>query len=75
MVTTEPAWRLLFGYQHVKGVPLCPCADPGNYLMLEQRTDDPLAIRFRCWCGRTMDGTYDDQAELDDLLRKNGALR
>lgn len=68
-------YRVLFGYRHVTGVPFCPCGDPGNYLLLEQRVDDPLSIRFTCWCGSKMTGTCDDQAELDDLLRKNGALR
>lgn len=65
-------YRLVFGYRSVNGVPTCPCADPGNYLSMEQSTSDPLAVRFRCWCGRTVDGRCDDQAELDDLLTKNG---
>lgn len=61
-------YRLVFGYRHVTGVPLCPCHDPGNYLKMEQRVDDPLAVRFTCWCGRTVTGRCDDQAELDTFL-------
>ncbi len=61
-------YRLVFGYRHVQGVPSCPCADPGNYLSMEQSTTDPMAVRFTCWCGRTVTGTCDTQAELDALL-------
>ncbi len=61
-------YQLVFSYRHVQGVPTCPCADPGNYLMMEQSTDDPMAVRFTCWCGRNVTGRCDDQAELDALL-------
>lgn len=71
----SPEYKLLFGYRHVSGVPLCPCRDPGNYLMAEQRVDDPLSVRFTCWCGRTVTGRCDDQAELDALLKQNGVDR
>lgn len=61
-------YRLIFGYRHVAGVPLCPCRDPGNYLSMEQSTEDPMAVRFVCWCGRAMTGHCESQAELDALL-------
>ena len=63
--------RLVFGYKHVQGVPMCPCADPGNYLSLEQDEDDPLHLRFQCWCGRTVEAHMDDKKELDELLALN----
>lgn len=65
-------WKTVFGYKHVSGVPRCPCADPGNYMAMEQDKDNPLVVRFRCWCGRTCKGTMDSQDELDNFLAKNG---
>jgi hypothetical protein len=65
-------WKLVFGYRHVQGVPPCPCRDPGNYMSMEQSTDNPLKVRFRCWCGSTCNGTMDTQEELNEFLRKNG---
>ena len=61
-------FRLVFGYRSVHGVPSCLCADPGNYLMMEQSTVDRLVVRFTCWCGRTVDGRCDDLDELNALL-------
>lgn len=61
-------YRLVFGYRHVAGVPTCPCANPGNYLMMEQSASSPMDVRFTCWCGRTVVGSCDSQAELDALL-------
>lgn len=68
----SPEYRLVFGYRHVQGVTRCRCADPGNYLLMEQRIDDPLEIRFRCWCGRTIAGRMDSIDELAKFLEKNG---
>lgn len=68
MIASEVEWKHVFGYKHVMNVPLCPCRDPGNYLRMEQRTDNPFSVRFTCWCGRTMSGTCDTQEELDALL-------
>lgn len=65
-------YRALFGYKHVSGVPRCPCADPGNYMAMEQSTSDPLDVRFRCWCGRTMKGRMDTPEELAEFLAKQG---
>lgn len=64
-------WTLLFGYRTVKDVPLCPCGDPGNYMMMERSVADPLVVRFSCWCGRTMNATMDDVDELREFLRKH----
>lgn len=66
--------KVLFGYRHVNSdqVPLCPCRDPGNYLMLEQIGDDPLAIRFKCWCGRKNEGRFDSIEERNDFLKSQG---
>lgn len=61
----------LFGYRHVQGVPPCPCSDPGTYMMLEQIADDPLACRFRCWCGRTLGVTFDDLDERAAFILKH----
>lgn len=68
---SSPTWRLVFGYRAVEGVPVCPCRD-GNSVSMEQDTSDPLHLRFRCWCGRTIEAHMDDQRELDDLLAQNG---
>lgn len=66
-------YREVFGFRHVVGIPKpCPCADPGDYLRMEQSTSDPLDVRFTCWCGRTGTGRMDDQAELTEFLAKNG---
>lgn len=65
-------WKLVFGYQHVTGVPYCPCADPGNYMLMEQSTSNPLVVRFRCWCGSTMNGSMDTPEELAEFLAKQG---
>lgn len=75
MSDTAPDYRHVFGFQHVQGVPRCPCADSGNYLRMEQSTSDPLAVRFTCWCGRTVIGRMDDEAELAEFLAKNGVAR
>lgn len=66
-------YRLVFGYRHVQGVPMCPCADPGNYLMMEQSVTDPMNVRFRCWCGRTVNGRMESQEELDGFLAQASA--
>lgn len=77
MGTERPAWiadgnwKLVFGYRHVLGVPMCPCADPGNYLSMEQDPEDPLHVRFRCWCGRTIEARMEDQAEFDAFMAEN----
>lgn len=64
--------KVLFGYQHVTGIPYCPCGDPGNYMMAEQIGDNPLHVRFRCWCGSKNEGFFDDAAERAEFLKKNG---
>lgn len=63
--------QVLFGYRHVKGIPLCPCKGPGNYAMMEQRTKDPLECHLRCWCGRTLKVTFSDMAEREEFLEMN----
>lgn len=63
---------IVFGYRHVTGVPLCPCRDPGNYLMMEQPGDDPLDVVFGCWCGRTMQAQFDSHDERTEFLKSNG---
>lgn len=60
----------LFGYRHVSGIPLCPCRDPGNYVACEQGTDR-LSFLLRCWCGRTCEGTWDDEKERAEFLAAN----
>lgn len=59
---------VLFGYRHVNDVPLCPCRDPGNYMMMEQPGDDPLDCRLRCWCGRTCRVTFDSLDEREKFV-------
>lgn len=58
----------LFGYRHVTGVPMCPCGDPGNYMMLEQVGLDPLVCQFRCWCGARLAVTFESLQERSDFL-------
>lgn len=58
-----------FGYRHVSGIPLCPCRDPGNYVTCEALTD-PLAFRLVCWCGRSIQGTWDDEADKLAFLQR-----
>lgn len=58
---------VLFGYRHVNGVPLCPCRDPGDYMMCVQGPG-PLDFTLRCWCGSTMGGQWDDEAERKAFL-------
>lgn len=60
---------VLFGYQHVNhpGIPRCPCADPGNYMMGEQG-QGPLDMTLRCWCGATNKGSFDDEQERTEFL-------
>lgn len=53
---------VLHGYTHVSGVPLCPCHDPGNYVMMEEGNSS-LEFTLICWCGRRAPGTFDDEAE------------
>lgn len=65
-------WTLVFGYQHVSDVPYCPCGDPGNYLSMEEDSEDRLKFRFRCWCGSTMGGSFDSEAERTEFLAKQG---
>lgn len=62
--------EVLFGYRHVTGVPKCPCNNPGNYMMCEQ---GPGLLHFlmRCWCGSTLKGTFDDEAERTAFLESN----
>lgn len=62
---------VLFGYRHVNGIPLCPCGDPGNYMMLEQTGSDPLQVQFRCWCGATMKCTFDTLMERDEFMKSH----
>jgi hypothetical protein len=68
---TPAEGTLLFGYTHVSGVPLCPCRDPGNYMCAHQGPG-PLDVVFRCWCGATMAGTFDDTAERSEMLSRYG---
>lgn len=63
---------VVFGYQHVTGIPLCPCRDPGDYVMMEQPGDDPFVFVLRCWCGRTNRGTFDSMEERTNFLQANG---
>lgn len=70
-LTQPPRWRLLFGYTHVLGVPLCPCRDPGDYLLAEQSTIDPHDIRFTCWCGRKVTGRVDSLDEIQTLVTEH----
>lgn len=63
--------RLVFGYRHVSGVPNCPCNDPGNYMMMEEDDNNPLSFRMRCWCGSTIRGNFDNQAERDEFVGAN----
>lgn len=72
MTATNDEWAVAFGYRMLEGVPRCPCRNPGNYAMLELSTTDPLLGRLRCWCGSTCGVTFDDQADLDSFLLKNG---
>lgn len=67
------AGSIYFGYRHVDGVPLCPCRDPGNYVACEGG-NDPLAFTLRCWCGRSISGTWDDEAEKLAFLQANDGL-
>lgn len=61
---------VVFGYRHVSGVPLCPCRDPGNYLMMEAVS--PLKDRLRCWCGATIAVTWDSEEERAEFIQTNG---
>lgn len=65
---SEEGWRLIMGFRHVQGIPLCPCRDPGNYVRAEQSLTNPLLIRFTCWCGRTVNATCEDLSEVDELV-------
>lgn len=65
------AGEVIFGYQHVTGTPRCPCDDPGDYLMLRQRSANVLECELVCWCGRSMAVDFDDEAErLEFVLRQ-----
>ena len=64
--------QVLFGYRHVSGVPRCPCADPGNYMMATQGPG-PLDVVLRCWCGATAAGSFDDETERAEFLAANSA--
>ncbi len=66
--------KVLFSYRHVSDVPLCPCGDPGNYMMAEQSIYDPLDLTLRCWCGSTCRGRFHSIEERTEFLIKNGAL-
>ncbi len=66
--------RVLFSYRHVSDVPLCPCGDPGNYMMAEESIYDPLSFVLRCWCGSTCNAKFDSMEERTEFLIKNGAL-
>lgn len=69
-------WTLVFGYQHVTGIPPCPTCraegEPGNYMLMERATDDPLRFRLRCWCGATLGGNFDTESERAEFLARNG---
>lgn len=67
----DEGYKLVIGYRTFHGVPLCPCKDPGNYLMLEQSTTDPLDLIFRCWCGRKAKARMESLKELNAFLIKN----
>lgn len=69
---TPAAGTTLFGYRHVSGVPLCPCRDPGNYMMGEQGVK-PLEIVFRCWCGSKGGATFDSLEERAEYLSRFNA--
>lgn len=60
------SWQPLLGYGTITGMDRCPCND-GNHISVEQDTDDPLHLLFRCWCGRTREGHADNIAEVQRL--------
>lgn len=63
---------ILFGYKHIVGLPKCPCNDPGDYMMCEQREPSkPLEVVFRCWCGRTMSCVFKSMAEREEFMKAN----
>ena len=65
--------EIIFGYKHVKGLPKCPCNDPGNYMMCEQRDPNrPLEVVFRCWCGNALECKFDSDLERKLFMKKNG---
>lgn len=66
--------QVLFGYRHVSGIPLCPCRDPGNYVACDSDTTNPLAFTLRCWCGSSMKGAWDDEADKLAFLQANDGL-
>ncbi len=61
--------EVLFNYRKVTDVPLCPCNNPGDYMMFERVRD--LNCLFRCWCGKTMKATFDTEEELAEFIAKH----
>lgn len=70
-----PRGEIIFGYRHITSpeVPRCPCNDPGDYLLLQQRTDDPLECRLLCWCGRSIPVDFDNENERMEFILLNTA--
>lgn len=61
--------KLIHGYRTVNDIPICPCNDPGNYMMLEQT--GPLEFRYVCWCGRRLRMTVDNEEDATKIIKES----
>ena len=65
--------EIVFGYRKVKGLPKCPCKDPGDYMSCEMRDPRrPLEVHFRCWCGNVLECKFDNEKEKKFFMNRNG---
>lgn len=61
--------QLIFGYRPKPPefeAPPCPCG--ADYVCAE--TDGGLHLRLRCWCGLVSEGSFDTEAERDEILTR-----